>query len=154
VIQVWKDNPVLRRRKFLQGRRPHYPGGSDITWLQPSGEEMSSELWEAPDVRALGMRLNGEAIDEADERGRRVIGDTLLLIFNAGEVHEFFVLPEIDPIHRWETLIDTADPWHPARRLRAGDRYELPPRAMAVLRLAGRDDGRTAAQEWGPAGTH
>jgi isoamylase len=154
VIQVWKDNPVLRRRKFLQGRRPHYPGGSDITWLQPSGEEMSSELWEAPDVRALGMRLNGEAIDEADERGRRVIGDTLLLIFNAGETRELFVLPETDPIHRWETLIDTADPWRPARRLRAGDRYDLPPRAMAVLRLAGKDDGRPAAHDWGPAGTH
>jgi isoamylase len=154
VIQVWKDNPVLRRRKFLQGRKPHYPGGADITWLQPSGEEMSSELWTAPDVRAIGMRLNGEAIDEADEQGRRVIGDTLLLIFNAGDTSELFVLPDTDPIHRWETLLDTADPWRSARRLRAGDRYELPTRAMAVLRLAGRDERRPAAHDWGPAGAH
>ena len=154
VIRIWKDNPVLRRRKFLQGRRPHYPGGSDITWLQPSGEEMSAELWAAAEVRAIGMRLNGEAIDEADERGRRVVGDTLLVMFNAAETAELFVLPEADPIHRWETLVDTADPWRPTRRLRAGDRYELPPRAMAVLRLAGKDHGRHTPDEWGPAGTH
>ena len=31
------------------------------------------------------MRLNGDAIDEVDERGERITGDTLVLLFNAGE---------------------------------------------------------------------
>ena len=35
------------------------------------------------------------------------------------------MLPATAPDERWETLIDTADPWQPSRRLRAGDRYEL-----------------------------
>ena len=154
VMQVWKENPVLRRRKFLQGHQPPCADGADITWLQPSGDEMTAELWNARDVRSLGMRLNGEAIDEADERGRRVVGDTLLVLFNASDAAEPFVLPDADHVQRWETLIDTADPWHPARRLRAGDRYELPPRSMAVLRLAAKDSRRQAPAEWGPAGTH
>jgi glycogen operon protein len=134
VIGVWRRNPVLRRRKFLQGRRPHYPGGSDITWIEPNGAEMTPDGWNTPQVRALGMRLNGEAIDEANERGERVIGDTLLVIFNANQAPQVFTLPEADH-GEWETLIDTFDPWRPARSLRAGDAYELQARSMAVLKL-------------------
>ena len=135
LIDIWKTNPVLRRRKFLQGRRIRGADVTDMSWLDASGGEMADELWNAPDVRAIGMRLNGEAIDEADERGERVVGDTLLVIFNAGAAPEPFLLPDAAPMGGWEALLDTADPWIPARRLRAGDLYELQPRSMAVLRL-------------------
>jgi glycogen operon protein len=135
LIGIWKTNPVLRRRKFLQGRRIRGADVTDMSWLDASGGEMTDEMWNAPDVRAIGMRLNGEAIDEADERGERVVGDTLLVIFNAGAAPEPFLLPDAAPMDGWEGLLDTADPWMPARRLRAGDRYELLPRSMAVLRL-------------------
>jgi isoamylase len=153
VIQIWKQNPVLRRRKFLQGRRTRGTAVSDITWLAPEGGEMTDELWGAPHVRALGMRLNGDAIDEADERGERVVGDTILVLMNADARPELFVLPPASSTERWATLVDTADPWRPARTLRAGDRYELQGRSMAVLRLNVRDD-RNDAPEWGPAGAH
>ena len=135
LIRIWKENPVLRRRKFLQGRRIRGADVTDISWLDTSGREMTDEMWNAPDVRTLGMRLNGDAIDEADERGERVTGDTVLVIFNAGTATEPFVLPATGAAESWETLIDTADPWVPARRLREGDQYELQPRSMAVLRL-------------------
>jgi glycogen operon protein len=135
LIGIWKKNPVLRRRKFLQGRRIRGADVTDISWLDASGGEMTDEMWNAPDVRAVGMRLNGEAIDEADERGERVVGDTLLVIFNAGAAPELFLLPDAAPMDGWEALLDTADPWVPARRLRAGDQYELQSRSMAVLRL-------------------
>jgi hypothetical protein len=47
-------------------------------------------------------------------------------MLNAGEQTVPFVLPwPPRPSERWETLIDTFDPWVPARRLREGDRYEL-----------------------------
>jgi glycogen operon protein len=153
VIQIWKQNPVLRRRKFLQGRRLRGVAVTDITWLSPGGDEMTDELWSAPEVRSLGMRLNGDAIDEADERGERVVGDTILVLMNANDATELFVLPATLPAERWETLVDTADPWRPARRLRAGDRYELQAWSMAVLRLSTRDD-RPGGSDWGPAGTH
>ncbi|MDQ3420298.1 MAG: glycogen debranching protein GlgX [Acidobacteriota bacterium] len=135
LIHIWKANPVLRRRKFLQGRRIRGADVTDISWLDTSGGEMTDEMWNSPDVRTLGMRLNGEAIDEPNERGERVVGDTLLVIFNAGDPAEAFVLPEAGASQWWEALIDTADPWIPARRLREGDRYELQSRSMAVLRL-------------------
>jgi glycogen operon protein len=134
LIRIWKENPVLRRRKFLQGRRIRGADVADIAWLDPSGQEMTDEVWNAPDVRSLGMRLNGDAIDEADERGERVVGDSLLIIFNSNAAPQPFTLPPATP-DRWEVLVDTADPDAAARRVRAGDRYELQPSSMAVLRL-------------------
>jgi glycogen operon protein len=152
LIQIWKDHPVLRRRKFLQGRRIRGADVSDIAWLDPTGREMGDEHWSSLDVRVLGVRLNGDAIDEVNERGERIIGDSLLLLLNADEEAVPFVVPATSPTERWETLIDTADPWMPARRLRAGDRYELQPRSMAVLKLNCRKEDLRRAADWGPMG--
>src|SRR5207253_4027731 len=132
VIRLWKDHPVLRRRKFFQGRRIRGAEVQDIAWLDPTGTEMTDEMWNSPDVRGLGVRLNGDAIQEVNERGERIVGDTLLLILNAGDQPLSFVLPPTAPIERWDTLVDTTEPWRPARRFRAGDRYELRGRAMSV----------------------
>jgi isoamylase len=152
IIRIWKDHPVLRRRKFFQGRRIRGAGVIDIAWLDPAGAEMTDEMWNSPDVRGIGVRLNGDAILEVDERGERIAGDTLLLILNAGDQTLSFVLPPTAPIERWDTLIDTADPWQQPRRLRAGDRYDLPGRAMAVLRLNNRKEDLRRAADWGPQG--
>ena len=116
---------MLRRRKFFQGRRIRGADVIDIAWLDPSGREMTDETWNSPDVRCLGVRLNGDAIDEVDERGERIVGDTLLILLNAGEEAVPFSLPETGPTERWETLIDTADPWAPVRWLMAKDRFRL-----------------------------
>jgi glycogen operon protein len=152
LIRLWKDHPVLRRRKFFQGRRIRGADVLDIAWLDPTGAEMTDEMWNAPDVRTLGVRLNGDAIQEVNERGERIVGDTLLLILNGGDAMMTFVLPPTAAIERWDTLLDTADPWQPSRRLRAGDRYDLQGRSMAVLRLnGGKDDPRRSA-DWGPQG--
>jgi len=154
VIRVWKEHPVLRRRKFFQGRRIRGADVLDIAWLDPSGREMTDSPWSSPDVRCLGVRLNGDAIHEVDERGARIIGDTLLLMLNAAEQPVAFTLPTTAPEERWETLLDTADPWAPPRRLRAGGRYELLPRSMAVLKLNCRKDDLRRAEDWGPMGVY
>jgi isoamylase len=152
IIRIWKNHPVLRRRKFFQGRRIRGAEVVDIAWLDPSGAEMTDEMWNSPDVRGLGVRLNGDAIQEVNERGERINGDSLLVIINAGDQPLSFVLPPTAPIERWDTLIDTADPWQQPRRLRAGDRYDLPGRAVAVLKLNnGKDDLKRSA-DWGPQG--
>jgi glycogen operon protein len=152
VIRVWKDHPVLRRRKFFQGRRIRGAEVQDIAWLDPTGAEMTDEMWNSPDVRVLGVRLNGDAIQEVNERGERIVGDTLLLMLNAGGEPISFVLPTTSPIERWETLLDTADPWEAPRRLRASDRYVVHPRSMAVLKLSNRKEDLRRAADWGPQG--
>ena len=154
VIRIWKENPVLRRRKFFQGRRIRGADVQDIAWLDASGREMTDEVWNSPDVRRIGVRLNGDAIGETDERGEQVVGDTLLLLFNADKDSVHFVLPATTPEERWETLLDTADPWLATKRLRAGDRYQLQGRSMAVLRLNCRKEDLRRSADWGPMGVY
>jgi glycogen operon protein len=153
VVRLWKDHPVLRRRKFFQGRRIRGADVLDITWVDPSGQEMTDETWSSPAVRCLGVRLNGDAIDELDERGERVVSDTLLLLFNADASPIAFVLPPTSSLERWDTVVDTADPWQPGRLLRGGDRYQLQAHSMAALELTTPlDDARRS--EWGPMGVY
>jgi glycogen operon protein len=154
VIRLWREHPVLRRRKFFQGRRIRGADVVDITWLAPSGTEMTDKAWSSPDVRCLGVRLNGDAIDELDERGERITGDTLLLLLNAGPSAVPFSLPETLPAERWETLLDTADPWTPVRWLMGRDRYRVQAQAMSVLRLGSRERDLQRAAEWGPMGVY
>jgi glycogen operon protein len=148
LIRIRKDHAVLRRRKFFQGRRIRGKGVLDITWLDPSGREMADQTWNSPEVRCLGVRLNGDAINELDERGERIVGATLVMLLNAGAELISFVLPVTTAVERWVTLLDTADPWQPPRTLRGGERYQLQSRSMAVLRL---ESSRRDA-EWGPMG--
>ena len=148
LIKIRKDHAVLRRRKFFQGRRIRGKDVLDITWLDASGREMADDTWSSPDVRCLGVRLNGDAIDEIDERGERIVGATLVMLLNAGVDPIPFVLPSTAASERWETLPDTADPWQPPRALRGRERYQLQSRSMAVLRL----EGGNRDAEWGPMG--
>ncbi len=148
VIKIRKDHAVLRRRKFFQGRRIRGKDVLDITWLDASGREMADDTWSSPGVRCLGVRLNGDAIDELDERGERIVGATLVILLNAGVDAIPFVLPSTAASERWETLLDTADPWQPPRALRGRERYQLQSRSMAVLRL----EGGSRDAEWGPMG--
>jgi isoamylase len=135
VIRIRKENPVLRRRKFFQGRRIRGADVLDIAWLDATGREMTDRTWSSPNVRCLGVRLNGDAIDEVNERGERIVGDTLLVLLNGGADPIPFVLPATSPLERWETLLDTADARQTPRCFRAGESYELNGRSMAVFRL-------------------
>jgi glycogen operon protein len=113
---------------------------------------MTDEMWSSPDVHVLGVRLNGDAIQDVGERGERITSDTLLVMLNAGTQSVSFVLPGTSPVERWETLLDTADPWTLPRRLKAGDRYELQARSLAVLELNNRREDLRRSADWGPQG--
>jgi isoamylase len=154
VIRIWREHPVLRRRKFFQGRRIRGADVLDIAWLDSSGREMIDGTWNSPDVRCLGVGLNGDAIDEVNERGERIVGDTLLLLLNAGTEVVPFMLPETAAQERWETVMDTADPWVTPRRLLAGDRYQLQSRSMAVLKISSDRPAPRRRVDWGPAGVY
>ena len=58
----------------------------DIAWIDPSGREMTDETWNSPDVRCLGVRLNGDAIEE-DRRARPSASSAkrCVIMLNAGE---------------------------------------------------------------------
>lgn len=80
LVHFRRSSPVLKRRKFFQGRRIRGSEIKDISWFSPAGREMTDEEWNSDFVRCLGMRLAGDAITERDPRGHAVTGDTLLIL--------------------------------------------------------------------------
>jgi glycogen operon protein len=137
LIRLKHDNPVFHRRTFFQGRRIYGSAAKDLAWLRPDGQEMTDEEWAHSGRRCLGLRLSGDAIEEVDDMGEPIVGDTFLILLNAHEDAIPFVLPPSGERSRWDPVLDTRDwdgaagrpPRHP------GEPYPLEGRSLAVLRL-------------------
>ena len=137
LIRLRLDNPVFHRRLFFQGRRIQGSAVKDLSWFRPDGKEMTEDEWNNGFTRCLGLRLAGDAIEETDEKGEPIGGDTFLLLLNAHHEPIPFVLPAHRARVRWELVLDTRD-WSAGPRMpvfRAGDNYPLEARSLAVLRL-------------------
>jgi glycogen operon protein len=80
LIRLRRENPVFRRRDLFRGRPIHGLDVKDLYWLTPSGMEMADPDWNAVHVQCLGMGLMGDQIEETDEHGRRIIGDSFLIL--------------------------------------------------------------------------
>jgi glycogen operon protein len=102
---------------------------------------MTDEDWNKGYVRSLGLRLAGDAIEETDEKGRPILGETLLVLLNAHHEPLTFTLPAHRRGVRWEPLLNTFE-LNGSRKvtiLKGGASYELDARSMAVLRLRGHE---------------
>jgi hypothetical protein len=144
LIRIFHRHPVLRRRKFFQGRAVRGAESKDISWFRPDGAEMTDNDWRNEQARSLAVRLAGDAIDEVDERGRRVTDDTLLLLLNAHHRAVSFTLPAHRPGDSWEQLLDTRESFGRRRTRRAargGGTYRVEARSLALFRLEPGGDG-------------
>lgn len=133
LIAFRKRHPVLRRRTFFQGRRVRGAEVQDLLWIDATGREMSDEAWLEPNVRHLGVRLAGDAIDEVDDRGRPIVDDTLLMLLNADDKPVMFRLPADGRDLEWVVELDTDQPDRQERRFARGSVYDLRPRSLVVL---------------------
>ncbi|MGC0250812.1 glycogen debranching protein GlgX [Pseudactinotalea sp. Z1748] len=110
LIALRQDHPVLRRRRFFDGSHsasnglPELP---DLAWFNPSGAPMDPEAWEDEDQRAVAVFMNGEAIEEPDDRGRRVVDDSFMMLINSGNEDLTFHLPGPDYGDSWVVAVST-----------------------------------------------
>jgi isoamylase len=130
VFAIRAGNPVLRRRTFF--RHDSAPGGmKDLAWLRPDGQEMTPEDWNDGSSSVLGMLVRGEATDEVDERGRRLLGEAVLLLVNGGARSRQFILPALERPGTWTEIINTA---HPHPRPVRQNRVNLVAHSLMLLR--------------------
>jgi glycogen operon protein len=142
---IFREQPVLQRRKFFHGRAIRGDGIKDVSFFAPSGKDMTDEEWNAPFVNCLGMRLAGDLMNEVDERGEPIVGDTLLLLLNHHWEEVPFVLPPTSDGQVWETMIDTRDDHAPQRVCRGGEAFPLFGRSLALLRTVAREEAGEVA---------
>ena len=137
LIDIFHKHPVLRRRHFFQGREIRGLGVKDLTWFRSDGGEMTSPDWDNGEIRCFGVTLVGDAINETDARGNRIVDETLLILLNAHHEAVPFTLPELKPSSQWRLLLDTRQGivrLSPLTRRRAT--YQMEARSLALFSLA------------------
>ncbi|MBO4225439.1 glycogen debranching protein GlgX [Bradyrhizobium neotropicale] len=137
LIAMRKAFPILYRSRFLIGTHNEELDVKDVTWLAPSGEEMTVEQWQDGNVRCFGMLLDGRAQETGIKR--RGSDATLLLIYNAHYDVVNFTLPEVPEGQHWQGLIDTNQPEGQLPTFPFGHVYAVTGRSMLAFGLASED---------------
>jgi isoamylase len=136
LIHLRREHPLLRRGRFPTGEYDAELGVKDVTWLTPSGQEKTSEQWQDPQARCLGMLMDGRA--PATGIRRRGSDATLLLIVNSYHDVVPFRLPEVADGRLWRRLLYTARPnLRPGGEppLEGGADVEMEGRTLLLLEL-------------------
>jgi glycogen operon protein len=140
LIRLRREHPVFHRRTFFHGRRVLGAASKDLSWFRPDGKELTEDDWGNGRMRCLGLRLAGDAIEEVDDMGEPIVGDTFLVLLNAHDQGIAFILPAHDARVRWQAVLDTRawDVGDRGRAYRPGEVYDLDGRSLVVLRLRAR----------------
>lgn len=109
LLRFFDEHPILQRRRFFNGRDTRQTGIKDLTWFHPDGREMTEADWNNPQIRFLGLRLAGDAIEEVDEHGEPITDDTILIVLNGHYEAINFILPECPSFERWRLILDTRE---------------------------------------------
>ena len=131
LIEMRKNHPNLRRRKFFQDRAIH--NSADIAWYGTNGRELSDTAWKSGWIRSFGMLLNGQTLSICDELGNAVIDDSFLLLFNAHHEAVSFVLPRTLEEGRWRVVLNTNDLTNPFKTGHTRTRVKVEGRSLMLL---------------------
>jgi glycogen operon protein len=135
LVALRRSQPAFRRRRFLRGEKIEGSALKDIAWFRPDGEEMAEADWREPKTAALGLLLAGDALAWRDELGQPVVGDTFLVLMNAGPETLRFSLPDVAWGDRWEIVLDTAE-GAPSAGAPARGVIAMSPNSLALFKRA------------------
>jgi glycogen operon protein len=134
LVRLRLTQPVLQRRRFFRGSGLWDSSLKDLAWFRPDGAEMEEEDWQKPFARSVAFLLGGDAIATPDERGQRIVGDSLLVLMNAWHERVRYVLPDVVWGQEWEILLDTAGATEEKRDLvAAGGSVPVEARSLVLL---------------------
>ena len=138
VIQLRREHPVFRRRRWFEGVASSEASLTDIGWFRPDGEPMSEHDWHVPFARALGVFLNGDAITAPGPRGEAVTDSSFYLFFNAGSEAVRYVIPHSLGEAEWAPVLDTESGFVTADAVAASDgRLVVQPHALQLWQRPG-----------------
>ncbi|MEL6158888.1 MAG: glycogen debranching protein GlgX [Cyanobacteria bacterium J06623_5] len=110
LIEFRRAHPIFSRHQWFFGREIHGSGVVDIGWFHPDGTTIDDSEWHDSSTKALSIFLNGAEIPNLDVRGKRILDDSYLLLFNPSTEPLEFAIPESIETKQWKALIDTQEP--------------------------------------------
>jgi isoamylase len=137
LIRLRADHPLLRRRRFFDGRPAGDTGATDVAWFRRDGALMTQQDWTTDTVETLTAFLSGHGIPEPDALGEAIVDDSFLLLFNPLLKTATFTVPDGRYGNSWQIVIDTADPLlaNPGSDagVKPGDTIDVPAQTVLVL---------------------
>jgi glycogen debranching enzyme GlgX len=108
LIGLRRTHPVLRQRHFFDGQPSGVGGRKDLTWLHPSGHEMTELNWFDHGLNTVGLFLAGDAIRTRGPRGEPVEDGSYLIWLHSGDIPASITLPgpEFAPAYEVELSSD------------------------------------------------
>ncbi len=105
VIELRQKHPAFRRSTFFRGQTES--GAKDVVWLNLNGKEMRSSDWDQQSCGAFGMYIDGDWLDDLDEKCNKLKDSSFLLLFNNDMCPREFTLPQPKPWAQWQVVINT-----------------------------------------------
>jgi len=133
LLEIRAQNAVFRRQSFLAGIRRDAGRFKDVSWLKIDGSEIAADDWRDPALQAFAMLLDSTGLPPSQQQPE--IGDSFLVLFNAGTEPVEFTLPAPIASEAWEVTLDTSEEQLavPAGSYRQGHVYRLESQSLALL---------------------
>jgi len=126
--------PILYRSRFLTAEWNDELGVKDVTWLEPTGEEMDQAAWDDAGTRCLGILLDGRT--QTSGIRRRGADATVLVIMNSYHDGVPFILPVVPGGLAWRCLVDTNQNHAPdGTQFEFGAEYIVTGRSLLLFEL-------------------
>jgi glycogen operon protein len=109
LVRLRLEHPVFRRTSFLEGVVHPDSSLKDVTWLVESGTEMQEADWHDVTRQSLGILLDRSGVGKTRSHpvDATQVGDSFLLLFNAGSDDKEFRIPASVSGGTWELVFDT-----------------------------------------------
>jgi len=135
IIQIRKEHPIFRRRRWFQGQPIHGKESADIVWFKPDGQEMEEQNWGEGFAKSLGVYLPGEGIRCVGPKGEKIIDQSFYIIFNAHYEPLDFTLPGETLGKLWIKVFDTRYPTiQEEHDYKAGQKFQVEARSLVLMR--------------------
>ncbi len=102
LIAFRRNQPTVRREKFLTGVPDSKDGWADVSWFSPTGTAVD---WHVDDQAIICLLAAPDITDDPEGLGRDV-----LLMINSRSVGCRFMIPTISKSKKWNLFIETAQP--------------------------------------------
>jgi glycogen operon protein len=122
LAQLRRRHEEFRRETFLKGATSR-ASVKDVTWLNVGGAEMKQGEWQDVNQRSLGIWFGK----------RKDLAGRLLLLLNAGDQEQVFVLPSVAVSGPWIRHFDTALDGEESQSLGQARDYRLESSSAALL---------------------
>jgi glycogen operon protein len=136
LIQFRQTHSAFRNCGWFHVHAPSDHELSDLMWFTPDGQEMQPAHWGHGYAKALGMFVNGQALQGTDEQGQQLTDDSFYILFNAHHEALSFTLPPAQWGQKWTKVIETtkAQPHRGFWTYKAGKQLTVEARSLVVLR--------------------